>query len=536
MEQSHREIAPISEEYPAGTDVRYEPEFEELQAEIDKLSLPSATSGVDWERVWALSSQILTKKSKDLLVASYFTVADIRLHGVPGFFNGLSVYSELLAQYWESLFPAKKRMRGRLAAVAWLIEKSEAAFEGFNVDPVESEVIISLTELIQKIDTILSKQCDDPPLLRPLERIIENIPVREDPVTEQIAEEPPEKPEQHDPAKEKREAAAAPPDNRPERQTETVTPAPVISSTSSASAAEIEKILREALQTVRQVAAFYFDKDNSNPRGYRCRRIAGWALIQTLPLATDKQTQIPPPGEMEATRKHLLELRGLERWQELLREAEKRFNSSLLWLDLNRFSAESLTGLGSQYHQAHDAVCQETAFLLKRLPGLEKLTFLDGSPLADAETRHWLETIIPAEETMMRSPVIQTGGGNEEMDQRIEQCRTLAASKKLTEAVGLMNQEMSHCGGRHAKLLWRINLIQLLLNYHQNRLVLPHLDDMITDIDTFRLEEWDPQLAVVALRTVWLGFRNDKSAKEKASAILARIARIDPVEAMRLEK
>ena len=42
---------PISEDKPTGEDVRYEPEFEELQGEIDKLSSPSASGTIDWEKI-----------------------------------------------------------------------------------------------------------------------------------------------------------------------------------------------------------------------------------------------------------------------------------------------------------------------------------------------------------------------------------------------------------------------------------------------------------------------------------------------------
>lgn len=66
---------PIQPDQPAGQEARYTPEYEQLQAEIDKLSLPSASRGVDWRKVESLASVILAQKSKDLAVASYLTVA-----------------------------------------------------------------------------------------------------------------------------------------------------------------------------------------------------------------------------------------------------------------------------------------------------------------------------------------------------------------------------------------------------------------------------------------------------------------------------
>lgn len=532
MEQTCMEIAPISEAYPAGVDVRYEPEFEELQSEIDKLSLPSATTGVDWERVHSLSADILKTKSKDLLVASYFTVADIRLNKLQGFANGLNIYAGLLETYWDDLFPVKKRMRGRIAAVTWLIEKSEAAFDSFEVDPVVPDRIMSLKVQLQRIDAALQEHCDDAPLLRPLERIIEEIPIKEDILSEKPEPEAPGFSDQQEPLKTEKNTAGS----APFFQSERVVPAPSISSVESVSAAEIEKILREAFQTVRQAAGFYFEKDNTNPRGYRCRRIAGWALVQALPPSTSKQTQIPPPGEFETVKRTLLELRGSEKWQELLRESEQRLNGALLWLDLNRFTAESLAGLGSQYHEAYEAVCQETAFLLTRLEGLEKLTFLDGSPLADAETRQWIETIKPGSDAVIQSPLAQSGPVNERMDEIIGQSRSLAAAKKLPEAINLLRSEMIRSPSCHEKLIWRLNLVQLLISHRQIKLALPHLDEVVGAIDTYKVEEWDPQLATHALRIVWLGFKSEKSTRDRAETILARIARINPVEAMQLEK
>ena len=38
-------ISPINADQPTGADARYEPEFDKLQAEIDKLSSPTASSG-----------------------------------------------------------------------------------------------------------------------------------------------------------------------------------------------------------------------------------------------------------------------------------------------------------------------------------------------------------------------------------------------------------------------------------------------------------------------------------------------------------
>jgi len=106
--------SPINSEQPTGIDVRYDPTFEQLQAEIDKLSSPSAASAIDWKKVVNLASEILSEKSKDLLITSYLAVGLIHTLKMEGLGIGLKIYIDLVNQFWENLYPKKKRMRGRI--------------------------------------------------------------------------------------------------------------------------------------------------------------------------------------------------------------------------------------------------------------------------------------------------------------------------------------------------------------------------------------------------------------------------------------
>jgi type VI secretion system protein VasJ len=69
-------------------------------------------------------------------------------------------------------------------------------------------------------------------------------------------------------------------------------------------------------------------------------------------------------------------------------------------------------------------------------------------------------------------------------------------------------------------------------------MALPHLELILKDIETYRLENWDPQLALEGLRLVWAGYSNhtDKQVKRNAQAVLSQIAKLDPTEALNLSK
>jgi type VI secretion system protein VasJ len=85
---------------------------------------------------------------------------------------------------------------------------------------------------------------------------------------------------------------------------------------------------------------------------------------------------------------------------------------------------------------------------------------------------------------------------------------------------------------------WRLAIAEILLNAKKNPLALPHLDRISEEIEAFSLEEWDPDLALEGLKAIWKGYNSLKlnEYKDKTAALLGRIAGLDPVEAIRLQK
>ncbi|MBN1842513.1 MAG: type VI secretion system protein TssA [Deltaproteobacteria bacterium] len=516
---------PISADQPTGSDVRYEPEFEELQAEIDKLSNPTASDRTDWKKVNKLASEILATKGKDLLVASYLAVAQIHMSQIEGLAVGLKIYRDLLEQFWDDLFPAKKRMRGRIAAIEWWLEKSEGALESLKPAPLPAEKIEEFRQEVQQIDELLQGYLDEAPLLRPIERSIDSIPVQAE-----------KKPEPEVPSSDEKAEPQAPPKpetGKPQKVAPPAEPEEIVSEK------DAQKLLRGALQTMRRAADCFYNEDLSNAQAYRWRRIAGWSMIQALPPATDGRTDIPPPLQHETIQSDLKGLKDKGNWEALLRAAEERFQGALLWLDLNRFVAEALAGLGDQYQDAHDTVCRETAYLVHRIPGIESLLFSDGTPFGDAETQQWLKGIGLGGGTSVAEPLGTAGAAEgEHMAETIQKAHVLAKKKKLIEAVTSLQQEIRGSFSKRRRLLWRLGLSQVLMNSKQPKLAVPHLEAILDDIEIYRLEDWDPDLALEGLKIVWLGLKvhTDKAEKDRSADILNRIAKLDPAEALRLGK
>ena len=165
---------PVSAERPCGSDVRYDPAFEELQAEVDKLSSPSASGTLNWEKIVRFASDILAHKSKDLVVASYLAVALIYTRQHDGFAIGLKLLLDLMGKYWEELYPSKERMRGRQRSMEWWAEKSEAGLKQLPPITVTAAQAALLRENVERLDRLMRQHLDGPPSLAAIREWIGN--------------------------------------------------------------------------------------------------------------------------------------------------------------------------------------------------------------------------------------------------------------------------------------------------------------------------------------------------------------------------
>lgn len=534
---------PIHPDQPTGSDVRYEPEFEDLQAEIDKLSSPSAVGGIDWKKVGDMAAFILANKSKDLLVASYLAVSQVYTHQIEGLTVGLTVMHDLMEQYWDTLFPPKKRMRGRLGAIEWWVEKTGSALENVKPESISSEKLEELNEILSRIDVIFSEVLPDPPLLGSIQRFIEKIPSPSEEKSEAGSPMPVEEKAIPEPPSAEKGPQTAPP-SEPNNEPTQKAPEPSTTPTEQeeiATEQDAKKIIHLGCQKIRQSASFLLENNPMNFMAYRYRRIAAWSNVSALPRDTGGKTQIPPPAPYIL--QPLYDLRGSGNWNALLKSAEQKLSQFIFWIDLNRFVAEALISLGEGYEEAHEVVCQETAFFMHRLSGVDDLAFSDGMPFADPETKQWLKNIEPGVGSKMGEQIRVIPPGKDDdcedrMSETIEKAQLLAKKKKIIEAVALIQEKLQNCLAQKEALLWRLALCQILLGSRNKDMSAPHLEQILETIEHYQLETWDPPLALKGLKVAWTGFcsLSDNSFKQNAAETLSRIAKLDPAEALRLKK
>jgi type VI secretion system protein VasJ len=518
MELAELGKQPIRPDQPAGDDVRYDPQYEELQAEVDKFSSPSASGAVDWDKVVKLSSGILSQKSKDLLVASYLAIALIQTKKFEGVEIGSRIYRDLVEGHWEALFPTKARMRGRVAAIEWWAEKAEGVLEQLPKGPFAEERINALRENLEKVDQILSEVLEEAPSIRPLLDFVGSL--------EAIS--PP--PEPRAPEPKPASAATRPPEGSlgtlgAEPSPPRVEEGPVeITSPETA-----QTVLEKALGNIARVADYYREGNLSNPTAYRLARVAAWSAVESLPPSEGGRTIIPVPYNVDSLRA----LTGGGNDEAVVRAAEQNLVEHIFWLDLNFLASEALVRMGEGHEAAAEAVRRETALLLRRLPGIEDLKFSDGTPFAVDDTREWLKGLSAGAGGASEG---SAGAAADPTAKGVRQARELIAAGRTAEAVRRMQQGLRGGGSRKEAFCWRIALCRLLVETPEARHALPHIEEILKEIDLFHLEEYDPELALKGLKVAWDGFRVNAGLvpEEKIDEIQGRIARVDVSAAMSL--
>lgn len=112
-------LSPIQENTPQGEDIREDrsptSDYYTIKdarnsaraAERSAVSNDESESDVAvmWRQVISLADRLLSSKTKDLEVAVWYLEGLVRVHGVAGLRDGLSVIQGLIESFWDNLFP-----------------------------------------------------------------------------------------------------------------------------------------------------------------------------------------------------------------------------------------------------------------------------------------------------------------------------------------------------------------------------------------------------------------------------------------------
>jgi len=104
-------LTPIPGENSAGTSLRYDPVYDEIQEArraddlLDRGDWQHEIKVSDWDKVFSLCVSALTERSKDLQIGVWFLEALSTTEGFDGLHAGLQVMIGLLRQFWDNVYP-----------------------------------------------------------------------------------------------------------------------------------------------------------------------------------------------------------------------------------------------------------------------------------------------------------------------------------------------------------------------------------------------------------------------------------------------
>jgi type VI secretion system protein VasJ len=516
--------SPIPGDRPAGHDVRDDPDFDRLQAEIDKLNNPTASLATDWDVVQRAATVLLAERGKDLLVACYLTGALMRRSGLTGLIDGLKVIDDLLAAHWDDMFPPRARMRARRNALQWLIERAQQyVSERVDRDTQQESVLIeALLTRLASIEAFLSDKDPDAPSVRTLASQIRTLPVRES-EPEPSAQTPAPAPVAAGSVK----SAGLPASAKTAAPTSSAGPAPVLALSTApiVSLGDVDHAFEQISERLATLSGWLRNNDVSSAPAYRFNRMAAWGAIDSVPRAERGATKIPGPITELAIA--LDRLQSGDAPEDTLRFAEAQLPAFPYWLDLNRASAQALARLGESHASALAEVTSATAQLLRRAPELPNFTFADGKPFADGATLEWTSTL--------QRNTSSAGGGASSPDAlavALGTARALAAEGDL-EAAAIALQRATASAAPEQRLRATMHLCELMLAHRPNAALRPFANLLVAEIDRHALDRWAPALALEALSAAHAVIAQ-AGLHEEASRLLERIARIDAATAVRL--
>jgi type VI secretion system protein VasJ len=489
--------SPISADAPGGRDVRYDDEFDALKNEIGKQSavgsrtdfdrlvqrgsqlvggkaggdgvgtLTEDAGGPDYARIVELATNILSTKSKDLQVAGYLCLGLFRSERYAGLAEGLEIYKALLDGFWDTLYPELRRMEGRRQAVQWIAQRIGDLVPALPPEPGEREDVDKAIATGKAIDALLRERVEEsPPSLSALTRALsEALDVL--PAPRAAVEEP------------SGGGAAA-------------IPVTVV----TAASAEL-KTEDDADLAVARAADFLRGAQPKWPVGYRLMRSLRWDAIEALPPNEGGRTSLGAPPDDYRSRLQMAQSGGspadaLAACEEIFYEAPNHF-----WLDLQRIADQAVGAMGTEYAGLRRLLRHEVARLIERLPGIETLSFGDGTPFADGATREWIDREVrPLSSAAPAASPAAAGPEDAALKAQLDEAQALAGNGDLAGALDMLQNAQASDARRRPRFLRQLAMARLCLSHGKPAAARPLLEGLDEMCDRYGLPDWEPELCV----------------------------------------
>ena len=519
-------LEPISADAPAGPEAKYDADYEALGHEIAKLD--ALTGAVpDFKRIASLADTLLRTKTKDLLVASYYGVALLELDGVAGLPLAVSLPAALLERFPTTVHPAGARPRRRANALSFLYERLARRLPELPVNHTDRGTVDALLLLArQHARTVGVNFESDGPATRTLLEAVERLSLSVPPPPAPVA--PPE------PAVVAVQAPVAAQPPAPEAApTAPAASAPVAARPidlpsapqALADVTDLVPFLSTVGKSLVDAAVALRQADVTDPRAIRLLRTGLYMHIEAAPPhGPDGKTSIPAPPDVLFER--LGKMAQHEKWNAILDETEASLGQFRFSLDLQRFSATALRGLGCD--AARVALIGSLRPLLDRVPSLTELKFANGRAFADADTIRFVKNDVLGAKGGGQS----AQGASEVVSEALTAARAAldeaAALGNVQAILGAASVAIEACADVRQRFQERMRVASMLADAgHPLPARLMHVA-LDAEIATHALDVWEPSLVLAHLVSYSALLAGLDGMQAQHESVLARVARLSP--------
>ena len=593
-------LSPIPGENPSGRSIRFDPLYDKIREarraeEEIQLSEEAAKSDVwsrtpkkaDFAQVIKLSTEALSKRTKDLEIAVWLTEALLAQQRIAGLTQGLELIRALLENFWDSLYPEIEDgdLDPRAGFLRWVGAKldmqvrrvpltngkhdwfrfQESLLVGFEKDAKNDESKTTARKALlaqgkcsaDEFYAAVQNSGEDyyRQLAGDLTAAANSVQALESFCDEKFGRDAPNfailKKALEDLQEAVHEFWQPPEEKNPELDSPAIQPDEVVSAQPPSSAglplrkraavSEEPESPDDAVRRMHGLVRYLRLANAANPAPYMILRGLRWGELRAGGSSLDTTLLESPPSE---TRQQLKKLAGDQQWNELLEssEAAMELPCGRGWLDLQRYTLRACEALG------HDVVVASLRAGLRSLlsdyPELPSASLSDDTPAANNETRAWItESVLVAPPSQQEpetiaapqlapSEAVTTKNGNGTPDV-LEVAQQAARSGRIHEAVELLSREIAQERSGRARFQRKIQLAALCLSAKHETVAYPILAEIAEEIDRRRLEEWEESsvlahpLALLLRCMEKVGY--DDAAKQK---IYQKICRLDPVQVL----
>jgi type VI secretion system protein ImpA len=570
-------LQPIAGDNPSGADLRYEPIYDQIkEARREEDETPQGDWArerklAEWPLVIKLASEAIAKKSKDLQVAAWLTEAELKREGVAGLRSGLELIHGLLAKFWDSLYPQIEDGDAELRAapLSWiglkldvavknaplvraghdffkyneaqmLVGYEAAAADDYNKQEERQKRIAegklsgeqwdkafdetpkafykalvadlaASLKLIGALDAMGDKFGDAAPSYGPLRKALEEV--------QHLAG-----------ALLKNKLAVDPDPLEPEPAAgEEAAPAGEAAEAGPLAAEPVHR--EDAVSRVVGAARFLRKTEPGNPAAYLMLRGLRWGEVRASNGRLDPRLLVAPTTQLRSQLKSLL-LDG--KWQSLLEGCETTMGQPCGrgWLDLQRYAIVACSHLGKEYYPVEMALRAALRSYLADVPQIAEVTMMDDTPTGNNETQQWIAAEIETSggatadgKPARAEPAAEKDGA---------EASELARAGRTEEAVEVLTRQLEQERSLRGRFRRRTQLAAILVEAGQDAIARPILEELVAQIDTYKLEEWENgQMVAEPLALLYRVLHKLDGDAEVRQALYLRICRLDPIQALK---